>query len=193
MAVRLPSPPTLTVPLPGGQARIKEAILYVAVCCASARFFGSTKLNKIIWKADFRSFAARGVPVTGRPYRKRPFGPALHEMLPVHRGMQREGLIRVDSRDFGDGFIEDRTIPLIEPKFVYLLPEDFAFIDEAVKYYWELTGGETSDESHGPAWRTRKLNDPIPYELAYLNEKPLSLAQTIHIEQLIYEKGWISE
>jgi len=189
---RQPPTPTLVVPLPGGQARVREAILYIAFKCAGSRYFGGVKLNKIIWKADFNSFAARGLPVTGRAYKRRPFGPALHEMLPVHRNMTREGLIRVEKRDFGDGFVEDRTIACAEPRFSYLGPEDIAFIDKAIEYYWEMTGGETSDESHGPAWRTRKDNDPMPYELAYLNDKPLTLPQIVHIESLIYEKGWIS-
>jgi hypothetical protein len=167
--------------------------LYVASRCEHARFFGAIKLNKIIWKADFNSFAARGTPVTGREYRRRPLGPALLEMLPVHRSMRNEGLIRVENRDFGDNIVEDRTIPCIEPKFVYLGPQDKVFIDKAIEYYWEMTGGETSDESHGAAWRTRNDNDPMPYELAYLNDKPLSLGQLIHVENLIYEKGWISE
>ena len=184
---------TLTVPLPGGQARIKEAILYVASKCATARFFGAIKLNKIIWKADFNSYAARGVPVTGRAYKRRPLGPALQEMLPVHRSMRNEGLIRVENRDFGDDIIEDRTIPCVEPSFAYLRTEDFAFLDSAIRYYWEMTGGETSDESHGVAWSTRKDNDPMPYELAYLSDEPLSLAQLIHVEGLIYERGWVSE
>lgn len=189
---RQPSASTLTVPLPGGQLRIREAILYIASRCESAKFFGAIKLNKIIWKADFNSFAERGVPVTGRAYKRRPLGPALQEMLPVHRSMRNEGLIRIENRDFGDDIVEDRTIACVEPVLTYLGPKDIAFIDKAIKYYWDMTGTETSDESHGPAWKTRKDNDPMPYELAFLADQRLSLPQIMHIEGLIYEKGWTS-
>src|SRR3954452_13432604 len=89
---------TVTVPLPGGQSRLRQLILHVATRCEKAEWFGAIKLNKIIWKADFDSFAERRVPVTGREYRRQKFGPALREMLPVHRDMQAEGLIRVERR-----------------------------------------------------------------------------------------------
>lgn len=186
-------PPTLTVPLPGGQSRIREAILYVAERGAGMRFFGAIKLNKIIWRADFRSFADRGVPLTGREYRRRYFGPALLEMLPVHREMLKDGLIRMERRDFGDGIVENRTIPLVKPNSATFSQEDLAFLDESIEYFRHMTGDETSDDSHGVAWKTRNDGDPMPYDLAYLSDKPLSLPQLLHIEQLIYEKGWISE
>ena len=108
---------TLMVSLPGQQGRIRQMILYVARRCEHAKYFGAIKLNKIIWKADFDSFAARRIPITGREYRRRYFGPALREMLPVHREMLREGIIRVDPHDFGDGIVEQRTIALV-PRIV---------------------------------------------------------------------------
>jgi hypothetical protein len=37
-----------------------------------------------------------------------------------------------------------------------------------------MTGTETSDESHGIAWKSREIGDAIPYEAAYFEDKPLS-------------------
>ena len=185
--------PILTVELAGGRDRLREMILYVAERCAEAKYFGAVKLNKIIWKADFDAYAARRKPITGREYRRRYFGPALLEMLPVHREMQREGLIRVDLRDFGDGYVEQRTIALEEPDLRWFDQDDLSFVDAAIQYYWEKTGTEASDDSHGAAWRTRKDNDPMSYELAFLSDQPLDLPHVMHIESLIYEKGWASE
>lgn len=184
---------TLVVPLPGQQGRVRQMILYVASKCAHAKFFGAIKLNKIIWKADFESFAVRRVPITGREYRRRYFGPALREMLPIHRGMLREGIIKIELRDFGDGIIENRTVALVEPDLSLFTADDLCFVDAAIKYYWEKTGTESSDDSHGAAWRTRKDGDPMPYELALLSDVPLDLPHLMHIEGLIYNKGWISE
>jgi hypothetical protein len=199
MPDRRPSRPlTLTVPLPGQQSRVRELILYVARACESAEFFGAIKLNKIIWKADFDSYAARGVPITGREYRRRYFGPALLEMLPIHRDMFRDGLIREERRDFGkdekgDDVIEHRTIAVAEPDMDRYFDEvDRSYVDAAIRYYWDKSGNESSDDSHGAAWRTRKDGDPMPYELALLSDEPLDLPQLMHIENLIYEKGWVS-
>jgi len=49
----------VTVPLPGGQTRARQAILYVAKRCESAKFFGAIKLNKILWKAE-RRYSRKG-------------------------------------------------------------------------------------------------------------------------------------
>lgn len=184
--------PTLTVDLPGGAQRIRELILYVAERCVSARYFGAIKLNKIIWKADFDAFSARRRPVTGREYRRRAFGPALYEMLPVHRGMLRDGLIEISRRDFGDGVIEHRTEALVKPNLAYFTADDIRFVDDAIVYYWDKTGTEASDESHGAAWKTRRDGDPMPYDLALLSDEPLSERQRLRIEQSIYDRGWIS-
>jgi hypothetical protein len=184
---------TAKVELPGGQSRLRQIILYVARECKDARYFGAIKLNKIIWKADFDAFAARKRPVTGREYRRQKFGPALREMLPVHREMLREGAIQVERRDFGDNIIEHRTIAIDQPNVDIFSREDLTFIDAAIRHYWDMTGMETSDESHGVAWKTRNNGDPMPYELAFLSDEPLDSVHVKRTEGLIYDKGWISE
>jgi hypothetical protein len=168
-------------------------ILYVASKCERAEYFGAIKLNKIIWKADFDSFAARKVPVTGREYRRQRFGPALWEMLPIHREMLHEGAIRVETRKFSEEIVEHRTIALDQPNLRLFTSDDLAFVDASIRHYWDMTGTEASDESHGVAWKTRKNGDQMPYELAFLSDKPLDEAHLSRIEQLIYDKGWISE
>jgi hypothetical protein len=184
---------TSEVPLEGGQSRLRQIILYVATQCEKAKFFGAVKLNKIIWKADFDSFAARKLPVTGREYRRQRFGPALREMLPVHREMLRDGAIRVERRDFGDDVVEHRTIAIDKPNLQLFTKEDLSFIDASIRHYRDMTGAEASDESHGIAWKTRSNGDPMPYELALLSDEPLDSVHLKRVEELIYNNGWISE
>jgi hypothetical protein len=183
---------TLTVPLLGGQNRLRQMILYVAKRCEEAEFFGGIKLNKIIWKADFDSYADRQVPVTGREYRRRKFGPALREMLPVHTEMLKDGLIRIERRDFGDDVIEKRTIALVEPDLTLFSETDLQYVLASIRHYWDKTGTESSDESHGIAWRTRHNGDPMPYELSFLSDEPIDRTHRARIAQLIHDKGWIS-
>jgi len=184
---------TFSVELPGGQDRLRQIILYVAKECQTATRFGGIKLNKIIWRADFESFSSRGVPVTGRPYQRLKLGPAPKEMLPVHRDMRNQGLIEIERVDFGDGIVEHRTVPLIEPILTSFDSTDLHFVDDSIRYYWGMTGMETSDESHGMAWKTRSNGDPMPYESAYLSDRRLKDAQLTKMKKMIYEKGWISE
>lgn len=184
---------TFTVELPGGQDRLRQMILYVARRCSGARHFGLVKLNKIIWRADFESFAERGTPVTGRPYQRLQFGPAAKEMLQVHTEMLRTGLIEVSLRDFGDDMVERRTIALVDPILDHFDTKDLEYVDASIRRYWDKTGTESSDESHGVAWSSRQDRDPMPYESAYLSDEELGWPQRLRLAAMMYERGWTTE
>ena len=47
-----------------GDERLGELILYVASKCTEDQLFGATKLNKILWRSDFRAYAKHGEPIT---------------------------------------------------------------------------------------------------------------------------------
>ena len=181
---------TTRIPLPGGQDRLKQMILYIAEQCVAAERFGLIKLNKILWKSDFDAFAARDVPVTGRDYQRLELGPAPKEIPRVYNDLLRDGAIRVEKVDFGDGIVEKRTIALGRPNLKLFPPEDIAFVDSAIAYYWDMTGTETSDDSHGIAWKTHNNGDPLPYELARLSDKPLSDDQLRRLKDRAHASGW---
>lgn len=163
---------TYRVDLSGGQRRLKEAILYVAKEGRQMQFFGRIKLNKILWRSDFRSFYERGQPVTGRTYQKLEWGPALVEMVPVMSDLLREGLVVEESQSFGDA-TEFRPVPRAEPVLKMFSGEDIEYLNESLRHYWNMTGMESSDESHGIAWKTRKIGEGIPYEAAYFEDRQL--------------------
>jgi hypothetical protein len=183
---------TVSIPLPGQQRRVKELILYIAKRCEGARYFGAIKLNKILWKADFTSYADRRVPITGREYRRRKFGPALFEMPRIHADMLRDGLIKIEHRDFGDDMVENRTVALAHPDLSLFAEDDIRFVDSSIQYYWEKTGSEASDDSHGVAWTSRLDGDPMPYELAFLSDEGLDLPHLMRAEELGSRRGWLS-
>lgn len=184
---------TYRVPLPGGQDRLREMILYIAKRCHNAPRFGGIKLNKILWKADFDSFAERGVPVTGRAYQRLPLGPAPVDMAPLHAEMLRDGLIAVDEVDFGGGVVEHRTRPLVEPRMHYFDEGDLRHVEAAIDYYWNKTGTQASDDSHGVGWKTRSDGEPMPYELSYFaDDQFLGEAQRDHFLEMASQHGWSS-
>jgi hypothetical protein len=165
---------TATVDLPGGQDRLRQLILYISLRCESAPRFGRIKLNKIIWRADFNAYAQRKMPITGRAYQKIELGPAPKEMRPLLDEMTRIGLIDYREFDFGDNVVEMRPIAKVPPNLSYFSQDDLKFVEEAIRYYWEKTGTETSDDSHGIAWKSRRLNETMHYELSYLSDEKIS-------------------
>jgi Antitoxin SocA-like, Panacea domain len=183
---------TYRVDLPGGQLRLREMILHVSEHCSSAQHFDRTKLNKIIWKADFDAFAARRVPVTGRPYQRLQFGPVPVEMPPLYGEMLQEGVIHLDRIDHGDGSVEHRTIADVRPELKLFSQDDLSYVDAAIAHYWNKTGNETSDNSFGVAWATRENGDPMPYELALLSDRCLGKMQAERLLEMARQAGWNS-
>jgi hypothetical protein len=189
--VARPKKLTWKVHLPGGQKRLREAVLYVSQRCERAPYFGKVKLNKIIWRADFESFAQRGQPVTGRLYQRLKQGPAPVEMLPILNELQAEGLLSFTVRKLGD-YEEQRPVALQSPILTLFSRQDLDYLDRAVSSYWDKTGTEVSDISHGVAWRSREDGDPMPYELAYLSDQPLGAGQKGRLLKLATQYGWNS-
>jgi hypothetical protein len=187
-----PSKLTWRVQLPGGQRRLREAVLYVSHRCQAAPFFGLVKLNKIIWRADFESFAERGQPVTGRQYQRLPQGPAPVEMLPVLNEMQAEGLLRIERSRVFD-FDERRPTVLAQANLSLFSRSDLDFLDRAIAIYWDKTGRETSDISHGVAWKSRADGESMPYELSYLSDEPIASGQRKRLLEIAIENRWLSQ
>lgn len=187
-------PKTLTpsVPLADGRKRLRALILYVAEECRDAPRFGLVKLNKILWRADYSAYAERGVPVTGRPYRRLKWGPAPAEMPQLLEEMFQAHAISYLDTDFGDGVIEKRVIPDEKADVRVFAAEDLRFVDRAISYYWNMTGSETSDDSHGVAWKTRHDGDPMPYELAYLSDRQIEGRQLTKLAEMATTQGWQS-
>lgn len=179
------------VDLSGGQRRLKEAILYVCKHAADMERFGAIKLNKILWRADFRSYADRQIPVTGRQYQRLELGPAPVEIPPVINELLRDNLLRIERRPVGTKF-ENRHIALVDPVLNFFSKDDIDYWDEAISHYWKMTGTETSDKSHGIAWKTRKNGDPMPYQSAFLEDERLPPQGLSHFARMAHERGWRS-
>lgn len=162
---------TFKFDLPGGQGRLREMILYVSEKCAEAPFLGKVKLNKILWKADFDAFAERGIPVTGRAYQKLNNGPAPVEMPPVLGEMEAEGVLEFRQNIFPGGKIEYRPVGLRPARLGFFSGDDLRFVDDSIRYFWNMTAVEASDASHGLAWKSQEVMDPLPYELSYLADR----------------------
>jgi len=182
---------TYRVQLPGDQDRLTEAILYVSEKCEKAPRFGLIKLNKIIWRADFTAFAARKVPVTGRAYQKLRYGPAPIEMLPLLNELKQKGFIEIDDISVTD-VVERRVIAVVPPHHRFFSPSDLEFLDASIRYYWDKSGMEASEDSHGIGWETREIGDAMPYELAFLSDAELQGEQLAKILALAEERRWAS-
>ena len=65
--------------------KFKELVLYVCHKSAGDAPFGATKLNKLLFYADFLAYKQLGSAVTKHAYQRLPNGPAPRAILPILR------------------------------------------------------------------------------------------------------------
>lgn len=180
---------TYKIPMEGGQSRLRELILYIADKCATDPTFGATKLNKILFWADFRSFARFGQPVTGEKYKCLELGPAPAAMVPVRREMEEGGEIRLVRSPYHQR-TQDRVIALRAANLSLFGGRDIAMVDQVIEELWDKPAVEVSQKSHGIQWQTCPRNNLIPYETAYLSDEPITPGDIARTEELAREYGW---
>lgn len=153
--------------------RLRELVLHVASRCENDRTFGAVKLNKILFYADFISFAEYGEPITGVRYKKYPLGPVPTVLKRVREKMEADGEIVIRKRTYYGG-TQHRVIPIREPSFEKLGARDIALVDHIIDTFADHGGGDISELSHDRAWRNASKGDTIPYEAAFVSDEPLT-------------------
>ena len=176
--------------LPGGvQKRLGEAILYVCAFCETDEAFAMTRLNKILFEADFLSFLTRGVPVTGVRYQRLKFGPAPKSMPHRLRELQQENALHIRAVDYL-GQMQQRPIGLRKPDLSCFSADDMAVLHKVMRDSWGKSAVEVSDASHRIEWKTRHDGDLIPYEAVWLSNDGVSSDEIERTRELAAEHGW---
>jgi len=62
------------------EKKFQELMLYIASRSADDQKFGATKLNKILFYADFQAYLSLGKSITGAEYQRLGNGPAPREL-----------------------------------------------------------------------------------------------------------------
>jgi len=188
-----PSLPKVTFcvgPTPKAEARLRELILHIASRCLDTEYFGAIKLNKVLAFADFTSYARYGKPITGVEYMRQKNGPVPRRMKPVVTKMERERVLAIHKRPLA-GHVEHRFIPLRDADLSGFSPRDIAIVDEVIAKMWSATATQVSEFSHGRAWQVAGEDGaPIPYEAAFLSDRPLSAADIAMTRELNSRYGW---
>ena len=180
---------TYRVPLPQGDRRMRELIVYIANKCHTDPTFGATKLNKILFYADFVAFHRDRSAITGEEYQRLENGPAPRRMLPIRQSMEQAGDIVVRPMDYR-GFIQKRVIALREADLTIFSGADIALVDEVIEAFWGHTAKEISRYSHGPWWKACFDGESIPYEFTFLSAEPVTDGDSQRAQELAKKYKW---
>ena len=150
--------------------KFREMILYVARNAEHDPRCGATKLNKILFYADFWAYRKLGRSISGRAYRKREFGPVPDRMPQTIERMESAGDCAWARRDYHGRDLK-KLIPLREPDLSLFDSREIDLIGRVIEELSDLNATEVSDLSHRfVGWQAASMGEKIPYETVFLGD-----------------------
>jgi hypothetical protein len=151
---------------------------------------GSTKLNKLLFFADFRAYAELGAPITGARYFRLEHGPAPRALVPVRQELIDSGDVRFQDRPVDDW--NDVLEPLREPDLSIFSQDELRIAGEIFEELRHFNATAASDFSHlkSAGWRVVDDQEDIPYESAFTLTDPAPHEAIELGRELAAKHGW---
>lgn len=160
--------------------RLRELALYISEKSSGDESFGATKLNKLLFYADFLHYLNFGDAITGADYFRLKNGPAPKRWLPIREKMIQDGDAKIMEAEF-HGFPQDRVMPLRKPVLDGFTAAQIALVDRIIALHAGKTAKEISDESHDfVGWYLADNKEVIPYQVALVSRRPLTEKEAKH-------------
>lgn len=156
------------------EAKFRELILFIAQECSGDPYFGSVKLNKILYFSDFYAYRKLGQAITGAVYQNLTEGPAPRKLLPIRRALLEEKAITMEDRHFFNR-VQRRIVPLRQANLELFTDEELAIVREVIEALNGQSARDVSELSHAEiGWQLVGQYETIPYRTAWLSPEPLS-------------------
>ena len=170
------------------ESKFIEMLLYVADRLQTDRAGGATKVNKVLFFADFANVRRHGRPISGASYQKLPHGPAPRRLKPVRDQLVATGQAELRTEDFL-GYSVNRLVPRRPADVSVFAPEELATIESVLGDLAGLNARQVSDLSHEEAgWRLVNEGDTIPYEAALVGARQVATSTARLLEQAVVER-----
>jgi len=154
----------------GNMNKLEELIIYIAKKSESDAAFGATKLNKILFVADFNHYGLYGKPISDEVYVHRSQGPTPKIMKTALTKLTQEGRIRVAHVEY-HGYLQKRVVPLAAPNMSLFSQSEISFVDHIIEQCRDFNGSYMSKWTHELLpWLITKLEQEIPYEAVFVLE-----------------------
>lgn len=158
-------------------AKLRELILYYARRSEGDETFGKTKLNKLLFYADFDAYLSLGRSITCQEYVKQPRGPVPSRVNSMLSEMEASGdLVLIERQYFG--LVQMRPYARREPSLSLFSGPEIALVDQVLTRFWGRSAADVSELSHDfIGWKVYGMGETIPYETALVDDGPLTEAQ----------------
>ncbi len=172
------------------EEKLADLILYVAERIRDDPTGGATKINKILYFAEFAHVRSTGVPISGVPYQKLPRGPAPRRLKPIRDQMITRGDAELVIDDYFGRELH-RLVPLRKVDPTRFTDSERRAVDQAIERLRAMAAEDVSDLSHRDmAWQLAEEGEDIPFAAAYLaNKTEVTDASRRRVEELAEKLG----
>lgn len=152
-----------------------ELLLFICQRSLGDERFGATKLNKLLFFADFLAFVKFGSAITWHSYQKLENGPAPRALKPLIEKLKVKGAVAQSEHNYY-GRTQFRTIALRDADLASFTTDEIALVTEILEECWDKNASQMSIMSHRfMGWELAQEGEDIPYEVALLDfENPTS-------------------
>ena len=159
------------------EKKLKQLILYVSQKSAHQPSFGSTKLNKILYFADFLVYINTGNPLTGVEYQRLRYGPAPRRMIPILNDLKKSRQMAMQQILLDGVYACNKPVNLVPPDISLFSSTEISIVDDVIENFDKWTASDTSQVSHDwGGWKYAKDRDIIPYESAFVSNEEITLS-----------------
>lgn len=150
--------------------KFKDALHYVIACAGSRPGFGATKLYKVLWFANARTFCLTGAPIFQVEFVREKHGPVPKDVMRMREELAKEHRVKIWQDRYGNKPIW-RFKSLAAPSTDAFSASEIETINYWIKHIDEdHTAVSISDQSHDYGWEIAKMGEPLPVH-AFLAER----------------------
>lgn len=157
------------------ESKFKELVIYIAQKSASDPNFGSVKLNKLLFFADFWAYGQLGHPITGVEYQRLDHGPAPRRLVPIRKALERDRALALQPTSVAGDYIQNRPVNLREANLDVFSAREISLVDDVINALRDSNAKECSEFSHEwLSWKIAGDMETIPYASVFLSHEPLT-------------------
>jgi len=166
------------------EQKFRELILFISQRSEGDDTFGATKLNKLLFYADFLAYLEFGKPITGQTYQKLPWGPAPRHLIPTLEKMERDGeVVQATRKHFGRP--QRRTIAMRSANLSRFTAEEVELVTTVIEHFSNTNAKEISGLSHlFIGWQAAEEGEEIPYQTVLIRKPELNATAIKRAKQL---------
>ena len=148
--------------------KLTEMVLYAAQRLEDDQAGGATKLNKVLFFAEFTHLREFGRAISGCEFQKLDHGPAPRRMIPVRDRLTQAGDAELLEEDY-HGRTQLRLIALRQADVSVFSENELVTINGVLDRLEGMNATQVSDMSHcEPGWQLTEPGETIPYSTAFL-------------------------